>query len=541
MAGKLMVDSVVTYAKHYGIDGFRFDLMGHHSLENLLDVREALDALTVEEDGVDGSAIYLYGEGWNFGEVADNRLFVQATQANIAGSDIGTFNDRLRDAVRGGGPFDPDQRTYQGFGSGQFTDPNETAAAELTPETQRAQLLHNTDLIRVGLAGSLQDFELLTSSGEVKAAKDIDYNGQRAGYTSSPQEAVNYVEAHDNETLFDNSVWKLPTDATMDTRIRSQVLSNATVLLGQSPAFLASGTELLRSKSLDRDSYNSGDWFNAIDWTGTRNTFGTGLPGAEKNQDKWGLMRPLLADPGMRPDADAMAETNALVLDLLRIRSSSPLFTLGDADLVQEKLTFPNAGPDATPGLLAMVLDDTAGADVDPDVDEIVVVFNASPEPITEEIEGQAGRMLTLHPAQAEGADAVVKTSSWDAESGTATVPGWTVAVFVEKSVEAVAVEISPDGGTLTSGRTLQLRATVTPAGTNQGVTWTSSDPAVAFVTRTGLVLALRPGTATITATSTADPTASDSVTVTVTSTRPGWPGVPGWPGIPGWPGQSGR
>ena len=59
---------------------------------------------------MDGKKIYLYGEGWNFGEVADNALFVQATQANMAGTGIGTFSDRLRDAVRGGGPFDEDPR-----------------------------------------------------------------------------------------------------------------------------------------------------------------------------------------------------------------------------------------------------------------------------------------------------------------------------------------------------------------------------------------------------------------------------------------------
>ena len=51
-------------------------------------------------------AIYLYGEGWNFGEVANDARGVQATQRNMAGTGIGTFSDRLRDAVRGGGPFD---------------------------------------------------------------------------------------------------------------------------------------------------------------------------------------------------------------------------------------------------------------------------------------------------------------------------------------------------------------------------------------------------------------------------------------------------
>ena len=85
--------------------------MGHHSKANMLAVRSALDALTLQKDGVDGKSIYLYGEGWNFGEVADNKLFVQATQGQLGGTGIGTFSDRLRDGVRGGGPFDEDPRT----------------------------------------------------------------------------------------------------------------------------------------------------------------------------------------------------------------------------------------------------------------------------------------------------------------------------------------------------------------------------------------------------------------------------------------------
>src|SRR5450756_2555241 len=101
MAEKMMVDSVVLWARDYKVDGFRFDLMGHHSRETMLAVREALDGLTMRRDGVDGSRVYLYGEGWNFGEVADNRLFTQATQGQLGGTGIGTFSDRLRDAVRG--------------------------------------------------------------------------------------------------------------------------------------------------------------------------------------------------------------------------------------------------------------------------------------------------------------------------------------------------------------------------------------------------------------------------------------------------------
>ena len=211
MAGKMMVDSVELWATQYGVDGFRFDLMGHHSLQNMVDIREMLDGLTLEKDGVNGKEIYLYGEGWDFGEVQGDGLFTQATQANIGGTGIGAFNDRLRDAVRGGGPFDSDQRTYQGFGSGLYTDPNEVAAETVPEDEQLASLLHQTDLVRIGLAGNVKGVQIPAGDGEFVNSEEIDYNGVPAAYTLDPQENVNYVDAHDNETLFDNLVWKLPT------------------------------------------------------------------------------------------------------------------------------------------------------------------------------------------------------------------------------------------------------------------------------------------------------------------------------------------
>ena len=91
----------------------------------MLAVRDALDELTLKKDGVDGKAIYLYGEGWNFGEVANNALFEQATQGQLGGTGIGTFNDRLRDGVHGGSPV-RDSTYEQGFGTGLGTDPNGT-------------------------------------------------------------------------------------------------------------------------------------------------------------------------------------------------------------------------------------------------------------------------------------------------------------------------------------------------------------------------------------------------------------------------------
>ena len=448
MSEQLMIDSLVWWAREYHVDGFRFDLMGHHSVETMEAARAALDELTLEEDGVDGSSIYLYGEGWNFGEVADNALFTQATQGQLDGTGIGTFNDRLRDAVHGGGPFDSDHRTYQGFGSGEVTDPN--GYDDRTQEEQEADLAHRTDLVKLGLAGNLADFSFTTSDGTVKTGAEVDYNGSAAGYASSPEENVNYVDAHDNETLYDLLAFKLPEDTSMADRIRMNTLSLATVALGQSPSFWAAGTELLRSKSLDRDSYNSGDWFNAIDWSMQSNGFGAGLPVESKNGDKWEIMTPLLENENLVPTSEDIATSNDQALDLLRLRSSSSLFSLGDADLIQAKVSFPGSGTDAQAGSLNMLIDDTAAAegadvvDVDPELDGVLVVFNAGTETLTQTLSEVAGRDFVLSEVQAEGSDEVVKETTFDAATGTVVVPARTVAVLVEAQETVEPVDPEP-------------------------------------------------------------------------------------------------
>ncbi|SIT86829.1 pullulanase-type alpha-1,6-glucosidase [Microbacterium sp. RU33B] len=437
VAQKLMVDSIVIWARDYKVDGFRFDLMGHHSKANMLAIRAALDELTLKADGVDGKKIYLYGEGWNFGEVADNALFEQATQGQLGGTGIGTFNDRLRDAVHGGSPVDSGSTFRQGFGTGLGTDPNGDVING-TPEQALIDLAKQTDLVKLGLAGNLRDFSLTTADGSVKKGSELDYNGQPAGYADQPDEVISYVDAHDNETLYDLSVLKLPTDTTMADRVRMNTLSLATVTLSQTPSFWHAGTELLRSKSLDRNSYNSGDWFNRIDWTGQESTFGSGLPRAADNGEKWGIMAPLLANPALKPGASDIAAAEASALDLLKVRNEVPLLRLGSAELISQKVSFPNSGAGATPGVIVMLIDDLLGDDIDPELEGALVVFNASPEATTQTVAGLAGRGFALTPAQANGSDAVVKTTTWDAATGTVTVPARSVAVLVDAAPQSV-------------------------------------------------------------------------------------------------------
>ena len=61
-------------------------------------------------------------------------------------------------------------------------------------------------------------------------------------------------------------------------RARVQILAAALNAFSQGIAYFHAGMELLRSKSMDRNSYDSGDWFNRVDWTLQDNFFGSGLP-----------------------------------------------------------------------------------------------------------------------------------------------------------------------------------------------------------------------------------------------------------------------
>ena len=431
MAEKLMVDACVLWARRYKVDGFRFDLMGHHSRSNMLKVRAALDALTPEADGVDGRQVTMYGEGWSFGEVANNALFVQARQGQLGGTHIATFSDRLRDAVRGGSPFDPDPRV-QGFGNGLATTPNASPANGNQWE-QRDRLLHFADLIQVGLAGSLRDARFCSQRyGQWLRGDQIDYNGSPAGYADHPDEVINYVDAHDNETLFDALTLKLPVDTSMPDRIRANTFCLALPTLGQSAVLWHAGTDFLRSKSLDRNSYDSGDWFNYLDFSLTDNGFGAGLPPAADNKDKWPYMRPLLGLAELKPRPADMRQAHALALDLLRLRASTRLFRLGDPEQVKAKVSFPVSGSwTQVPGVILMLLDDAAGEPVDERWRRIAVVFNGTAWPVRQQAPALAGGAWVLHPVQVAGSDPVVRSAR--ADDGVFMVPGRTVAVFVEE------------------------------------------------------------------------------------------------------------
>jgi pullulanase-type alpha-1,6-glucosidase len=436
----------------------------------MLRLRQALDALTLGNDGVDGANIYLYGEGWNFGEVADGARGENAIQRNMAGTGIGTFNDRLRDGARGGGPFSGAQE--QGFLTGLWYDPNATNQGS-APE-QLSELLRRTDWVRIGVAGNLADYPFVDRFGNSVTAGQVDYQGQPAGYTADPQEVINYVEAHDNETLFDVIQLKAPFGSPTADRLRMQNLGASLLALSQGVPFFHAGTELLRSKSLDRNSYNSGDWFNRLDFTYAGNNWGVGLPPARDNQSSWPLVRPLLASVPGPGRADILAAF-AHLQEALAIRKSSPLFRLRTAAEVQQRLRFHNTGPAQLPGLIAFSLSDDAGA-LDRAFARLVVLVNANDEGQSLALTEMAGRPFTLHPIQAASADEVVRTSSFDGGTGTFAVPGRTAAVFAQRRPAAARiallledVQALVDGGSLNAGQGRSLLAKLSAAARQLG------------------------------------------------------------------------
>ena len=424
MMGKLMIDSVKTWATQYKVDSFRFDIMGMHPLPLMMKLQADVNAAA-------GRAIYLYGEAWNIGGATSNDArFLAARQNNMAGSGIGAFNDRIRDAVRGGGCCDDDASTVaqQGFINGVFYDRNASSTQTV------ADLMRLSDQVRVGLSGSLKDYLLTDYKGVTKPNGEIDYAGQKAGFTGAPQESINYVEAHDNQALFDINAFKLPGSTSINERIRVQNLGNAIAMFSQGVPFFQAGQEMLRSKSLDRDSYNAGDWFNALDFSYQSNNFGVGLPSAEKNQGTWPLMRPILTNPLIKPGMANILSARDSFLDLLAIRKSSSLFRLRTAQDVKDRLQFYNVGPSQVPGVIIMRIDgQSPGAYAGANYRSVVVLFNADKVARTVTVAALGGKALALHPVQqSSSADAIVKSASYSSATGSFMIPARTTAVFVE-------------------------------------------------------------------------------------------------------------
>jgi pullulanase-type alpha-1,6-glucosidase len=418
MMAKLMTDSVSMWAKQYKIDSFRFDLMGHQPRAVMVDLKAQVNAAA-------GHEVQIIGEGWNYGEVANGTRFEQASQLSLNGTGIGTFSDRARDHIRGGSPFDSGANLVknQGFINGLTFDDNGSGST--------ANLKWSGDIIKSGLAGSIRDFSLTTHWDSVQQLQQLDYNGQAAGYVTEPQEVVNYIENHDNQTLFDINAYKLPITTSKEDRARVQMLGVAINAFSQGISYYHAGVDTLRSKSMDRNSYDSGDWFNRLDWTYSDNFFATGLPMQADNEISWPTMSPLLNNSAIKPTGTEIVLARDMFRDFLKIRASTSLLRLRSATDIKTRLHFYNTGSTQISTVLVGHIEGSgyAGAGFQ----ELVYLINVDKVAHDITVDALKSKAFVLHPIQAaaQAADTRAKTSSYTSASGTFSVPARTAVVYV--------------------------------------------------------------------------------------------------------------
>ena len=387
MMDKLMTDSLLIWTEQYKFDGFRFDIMSNNSVESILAARTAVQAIDADN--------YFYGEGWT----RSDQGYTQAQQNNMAGSQVGTFNDRPRDTIRGASLFNAEQN----FGA--------------------------QDTLRLGLAGTLEDYQLKDRNGVIKSGK----NFPQSAYAKDPADIINYVSKHDNETLWDQLQYGLPTSMSVDDRVRAQNITATIPLLSQGIPFFQIGGDFIRSKSMDRNTYDAGDWFNRVDFTLNTNNWNVGLPLAQDNENQWTVISELISNSETSVQASHLTFASAVFQEFLAIRNASKLFSLSNAQDVYDRVGFHNTGINQSQGLLVMSIDDGAGlTDLDENVDAIVVVINGANTEQSHTVATATG--FELHAIQQNSYDNQVQASNFTetANSGTFTVPALTTAVFIK-------------------------------------------------------------------------------------------------------------
>ena len=219
MYGKFMVDSVKYWISEYDLDGFRFDLMGLHDLETMQEVEAAVHT-------IDPEAI-IYGEGWKMGATIDGSKMANQTNikdieiTNNAIGAIAVFNDAMRDGLKGS-VFESDSKGYIS-GKGKA----------------------NLAKVIFGIKGG----DALSQGWIVKDAR-----------------VVNYMSAHDNNTLWDKLELSNGSDS-IETRLAMNRFGATLLMVSKGMTFFQAGEEMLRTKDGDENSYKSSDEINNIDWS----------------------------------------------------------------------------------------------------------------------------------------------------------------------------------------------------------------------------------------------------------------------------------
>lgn len=224
MVRKYIIDSLVYWMTEYKIDGFRFDLMGLYDKDTINEAYRRLHEINPN--------VILYGEGWTGGDTPlpwESRCMKLNARST---PDVAFFSDDFRDTVKGNN-FENKQRGYVNGAHG------------------------SEDFVREIMSGRIPHPQLP--------------NLTKYAWTDSPCQTVNYVEAHDNLTLWDKLYYTNSTEP-VEKRARMDKLAAAMVFLAQGIPFIQAGQEFLRSKpfpggmAFDHNSYKSPDPINSIKW-----------------------------------------------------------------------------------------------------------------------------------------------------------------------------------------------------------------------------------------------------------------------------------
>ncbi|MFC4024886.1 type I pullulanase [Oceanobacillus longus] len=212
MTRKFILDTIDFMINEYHVDGFRFDLMGAMDIETMKQIQERCNAEDVP--------MMLLGEGWELPTAIPSDWKATSFNSRKLGG-IRFFNDYFRDCLKGN--LFNEQDTGYINGEGRFLE-------------KMPNLLSGSSLEEYG-----------------------------EPFVSDVNQMVNYVECHDNHTLWDRLQLTNP-DVDESIRKKMHQLATGIVLLSQGVPFIHAGQEWFRSKQGDENSYISGDHINQLDW-----------------------------------------------------------------------------------------------------------------------------------------------------------------------------------------------------------------------------------------------------------------------------------
>ncbi|HYK73676.1 MAG TPA: type I pullulanase, partial [Pseudoneobacillus sp.] len=213
MVRKFILDSVHFWIQEYGIDGFRFDLMGILDIDTMEQIRDLVDQFD--------PSFMIIGEGWDLNTpLPTQKKAIIKNQSKLPR--IAQFNDIFRDTIKGC-TFNLNDKGFV-FGN------------------------------HVKLSQSKQ-----VISGSIGLIEGGN------GIFLEPSQTINYIESHDNHTMWDKFL-SMQVEEDEKTLIRYHRLASTILLLSQGIPFLHSGQEFFRTKNKIGNSYKSPNEVNRLDW-----------------------------------------------------------------------------------------------------------------------------------------------------------------------------------------------------------------------------------------------------------------------------------